>query len=143
MVTPEFPVKNFSPISSARLARAVEFLLGLGIFCLFLAAGHFLKSALHLILPANVLGLLLLLAAISLKVIQVRHIEFASKWLLFLMPLLFVPIYAGAGAFKAIWIEWGWLLVPALIVSVIAMWIFVGHLSQAIGKISAGGSSEP
>lgn len=112
------------------------------IFTAFLLAGGFLKKSLHLILPANVLGLLMLLTAISLNLIQMRWIELAGKWLLFLLPLLFVPIYVGAGAYKPIWIEWGWLLIPTLIFTVIAMWIFVGHFSQFITKRLGKNSTE-
>lgn len=110
----------------------LEILLGFAILCLFLWLGGLVKKSFHLILPANVLGMLLLLAAIAAKIVRLRWIEPAGKWLLLFMPLLFVPIYAGAGAYKEIWIRWGWLLVPVLIATVIAMWIFTGHLTQFI-----------
>jgi holin-like protein len=124
---------NLLPASPKKiLTGLLETLLGLTIFCLFLSFGILLKKGFGLIIPANVLGMLLLLAAISAKIIRVRWIETAAKWLLPFMPLLFVPIYTGAGAYKEIWIEWAWLLVPALVVAVIAMWIFTGHLAQWI-----------
>lgn len=116
------------------LLGTLEILLGFAIFCLFLWFGGLLKKSLGLILPANVLGMLLLLVAISAKIVRLRWIEPAGKWLLLFMPLLFVPIYAGAGAYKEIWIEWGWLLVPVLIGTVVAMWIFTGHLTQFINQ---------
>lgn len=98
----------------------------------FLLAGIQLKAALHLILPGNVLGLFLLLGAMATGIVKLRYIELASKWLLFFMPLLFVPIYVEAGADKALWVHWGWLLVPSLIVAVSIMWVFIGHLAQWI-----------
>jgi len=38
-------------------------------------------------------------------------------------------------AYKPVWIEWGRLLVPTLVISVIAVWISVGHLYQKIEPI--------
>ena len=113
-------------------AKAFEIALGMLIFYGFFLLGGLLKSSLHLILPANVLGMLLLLAAVSVKIIPLRWIEPAGKCLLFILPMLFVPIYAGAGAYKEIWLSKGWILIPTLVVTVLAMWIFTGHLSQII-----------
>ncbi|HEY5894050.1 MAG TPA: CidA/LrgA family protein [Chthoniobacterales bacterium] len=112
------------------LVQAGQLVLGMVVFCLFLAAGIQIKAWLHLIIPGNVVGLFLLLAAIALKVIPLSWIESSSKWLLFFMPMLFVPIYVGAGNYKTLWAQWGWLLVPSLIVAVAVMWIAVGHLAQ-------------
>lgn len=112
----------------------LEVAAGFAVLCLFLWLGVLAKGALGLILPANVIGMLLLLAAIGLKLVPLRWIEPAGKWLLFFMPLLFVPIYAGAGAYKVLWIEWGWLLVPVLFFSVMGMWIFTGHLSRMLNR---------
>lgn len=112
------------------LAKTGKLVLGMAIFWLFLTAGTQLKTWLHLIIPGNVLGLFLLLAAIALGIVKMDWIEFASKWLLFFMPMLFVPIYVGAGSFKALWAQWGWLLVPSLMVAVGLMWVAIGHLSQ-------------
>ena len=114
----------------SRLAQSGQLILGMAIFCLFLAAGIQIKAWLHLIIPGNVTGLFLLLGAIVLGVVKLGWIESASKWLLFFMPMLFVPIYVGAGRFKALWAEWGWLLVPSLVIAVGAMWIVIGHISQ-------------
>ena len=109
-------------------------LIGFGILWAFLFAGQQLKAWLHLILPGNVLGLFLLLIAISLGIVKLSWIESASRWLLFLMPMLFVPIYVGAAADKQLWIDWGWLLAPSLVLAVLVMWVAVGHLAQWIGR---------
>ncbi len=119
------------PVKSI-LNAILETLLGMLIFCGFFLLGGLLKNSLNLILPANVLGMLLLLAAISAKLIRLQWIERAGHHLLFILPLLFVPIYAGAGAYKEIWVRWGWVLVPVLAATVAVMWIFTGHLSQFI-----------
>lgn len=113
----------------------MEILLGFAILCIFLHLGGLVKEFLHLILPANVIGMLLLLAAIATGLVKPRWIEPVGKWLLLYMPLLFVPIYAGAGAYKEIWIHWGWLLVPVLVTTVALMWIFTGHFTQIINRL--------
>ncbi|HEY0790996.1 MAG TPA: CidA/LrgA family protein [Chthoniobacterales bacterium] len=118
------------------LAKTGELLGGLMIFWVCLAVGTFLKSVLWLMVPGNVLGLFLLLGLISVGAVKLRYVELASKWLLFFMPLLFVPIYVSAAEDKTIWAKWGWLLVPALVLTVTAMWVFVGHLAQRLNRRS-------
>lgn len=116
------------------LLRLLHLLAGFALLWAFFFAGQQLKQWLHLILPGNVLGLFLLLIAISLKLVKIRWIEPAARFLLFLMPLLFVPIFVGSAADKQPWIEWGWLLVPSLVLAVMAMWIAVGHLTQWLDR---------
>ena len=47
-----------------------------------LEAGELLQKGLHLILPGNILGLFLLLTLLGGRIVPLRWVESAARWLL-------------------------------------------------------------
>jgi holin-like protein len=121
-------------MSKLTFQTMAEVLWGFAILTACYGAGFWLKHQLGLIIPANVTGLFLLLLLLGLGAVKIRWVERASAWLLFILPLLFVPIYAYAGYNKALWREWGFILVGSMMFAVIVMWLTVGHLAQRLLK---------
>ena len=79
-----------SPQRAGRLQRLglpLQLLLYVG---LFIACDH-LVSWLHLPLPANIVGMLLMLALIVTRVLPLRWVKAGSRWLLAEMLLFFIP----------------------------------------------------
>jgi len=74
-------------------------MLGLFILLLFQLAGTALERFAGVPLPGNVIGLVLLLGALSLGWVKVEWIEAAASWLLKHMLLFFAPIVAGTIVF--------------------------------------------
>lgn len=70
-------------------------MLALAILLLFNLIGYLAHQYLHIPLPGNVLGLLLLLAALSLRIVKLCHVESAANVLLKHMMLLFAPLIVG------------------------------------------------
>ncbi|GGJ64219.1 CidA/LrgA family protein [Deinococcus aquiradiocola] len=100
------PAPPASPVQ-----RAV---LGLGLLCGFAALGQGAATVLHLPLPGSVLGLILLLLALSLRWVRLEWVELAADGLLGLLSLLFVPAAVGVVEYLGAWRAWpGWLLVMA------------------------------
>lgn len=95
---------------TGRLPAPVQFVLGLGLLTGFAALGTALVTALHLPLPGSVVGMGLLWAALSLRLVRLHWIEAAADGLLATLGLLFVPATAGvidylsAGAAWALWL---------------------------------------
>ena len=116
----------------SRLSIFLDLCRGAAIIVGCFYAGLGLKAGLGLIIPANVLGLFILLTLLGIKLVPLEWVQLASKWLLFFLPMLFVPIYVGAAADKALWAQWGWLLLTVMVTAVAAMWLLVGHLAQRI-----------
>lgn len=86
--------------------------LGLGVLTAFAALGTALASGLHLPLPGSVLGMVLLWAALSLRLVRLEWVEGAGDGLLALLGLLFVPATVGAVDYLSAGAAWGlWLLV--------------------------------
>ncbi|HSI83617.1 MAG: CidA/LrgA family protein [Candidatus Methylacidiphilales bacterium] len=108
--------------------------------CFF--AGTWIKETAGLIIPDNVIGLFLMLLLLGTGLVPVAWVEPASKWLLFFLPLLFVPIYVMAGKDKALWRQWGWVIVPCMMVAVALMWILVGHFSQFLNRRAEAGDED-
>lgn len=66
-------------------------MLGFALLLLFNLAGLALHDLLHVPLPGNVIGLLLLLAALTLRLVKLEWIEAPAQFLLRHMMLFFVP----------------------------------------------------
>ena len=126
------PPEPAPPLSKRKIAA--DLLRGNSIIIACFYGGSALKAALHLIIPGNVLGLFILLSLLGCRLIPVEWVQGASKWLLFFLPLLFVPIYVAAAADKELWRQWGVLIVLTLVSAVALMWLLVGHLAQRLFK---------
>lgn len=97
---------------TARLPAPARFVLGLGLLLAFAAAGQALTGALGLPLPGSVVGLVLLWAALGLKVVRLHWITDAADGLLGILGLLFIPATVGFLQFLGAGAAWGlWLLV--------------------------------
>lgn len=115
-----------------RRALAARFALGAGILTGCFLAGETLRRALGLPIPGNMLGLFLLLALLGTGVVKLRWIETAAGALLWVLPLLFLPIFVGAAEDRRFWAERGGVFSVAIIAGVLALWAFVGHLAQRL-----------
>jgi len=96
------------------LPPAFRAILGLGLLLGFAALGQGLATLLRLPFPGSVIGLLLLLAALSLGWVRLEWVDTAADGLLSLLALLFVPAAVGVVDYLGFWRAWpGWLLVMA------------------------------
>jgi holin-like protein len=109
-------------------------LLGFVILVACFYVGNVVKEWLHLIIPGNVLGLFLLIGLLSSGVLPLSFVEQAAAWLLFILPVLFVPLYVLAAEDKSLWREWGLILVGSMVFTVVLLWAVVGHLAQYVLK---------
>lgn len=96
-----------------------------------LLAGEGLKRTLGLILPGNILGLFILLAGLWTGLVPLRLVEGAARLLLFLLPLLFVPIFVLALK-KAVNLPQGSGYFGVVGGGVLLLWAFTGHLAQTL-----------
>ena len=109
---------------------------GFGILVVCLLAGNWLKGALGLILPGNILGLFLLLALMLTGAVPLKWVEAAARLLLWLLPFLFLPIFILAMRDHAFWEVQGRALCGAIVLGTVLLWAFVGHLAQwMLGRV--------
>ena len=126
------------PLEAGPAAGRRYFLPGFGILVACLLAGEWLKGALGLTLPGNILGLFILLALLGTGLVPLRWVESAARFLLWLLPFLFMPIFILAMSNQTFWAVQGRALAWAGGSGVSLLWVFVGHLSQTLLKRSEG-----
>jgi putative effector of murein hydrolase/putative effector of murein hydrolase LrgA (UPF0299 family) len=118
------------PVRLTRKASRWYALPGFAILVACLLLGEALKARLALILPGNILGLFLLLGLLGAGAVPLRWVEGAARWLLWLLPLLFVPIFVLALRDKVFWSARGPTLVAVMFVATVFLWGACGHLAQ-------------
>ncbi|MFQ1595158.1 CidA/LrgA family protein [Aeromonas veronii] len=72
---------------------------------------------LYLPLPANLTGMLLLLACILLGVVKAQWFEAGARWLLAEMLLFFVPAVVAVVNYQDLLLQEGWRIMVVLLVS--------------------------
>ncbi len=94
--------------------------------------GELLKFAIPLPIPAGIYGMILLFAALQLRIIKVESIGETARFLIEIMPVMFLP--AGVGlitswdALQSFWIQ----LIVISIVSTVIVMAVSGVVTQII-----------
>jgi holin-like protein len=92
--------------------------------------GYLLASVLHLPLPGNLLGMLLLLGLLASGLVPVRWVEASASLLVRHLTFFFIPITVGLMGFGDLFVTNG----PAILVTLI--------VSAVVGICGAGLSSQ-
>lgn len=101
------------------------YLLQFLIIISFTLAGELLQWLIPLPIPAAVYGMVLLLAALSLKIVKVEQVKKTGSFLVSLLPVLFVPSTVGIAE------HWG--LIEPQIIPILVVIIFSTVSTFAIG----------
>ena len=94
----------------------------------FCFLGEFCHAVLPLPIPASIYGLVLLLAALLLGLVQLDDVKEVGLFLTGIFPLLFVPAAAGV---MELWAEMGSMLLP-IVIAIIPVTVLV------LGLVGAG-----
>ena len=104
------------------------------IILLFSFLGELLKYVLPFPVPASIYGLVLLFIALETRILPLAAVKAAGKFMIEIMPLMFLVIPAGAGLIVA----WDALrpscvqIVMIMVVSTIVVMIVSGHVTQFV-----------
>lgn len=115
-----------------------QFLL---ILCIsFLGEG--LKALLPLPIPANIYGLILLFAALELHVIRLDAVRDVGKFLIEIMPLMFIPagveLIESWNALKEIWVP----VIVIMVVSTVVVMAVSGRVTQFVIRMRQKGEAQ-
>lgn len=123
---------------SLQILKYVKIGLQIILLYVFAMVGDWLQSYLRLPLPGSIIGLLLMLAALSLKIVKLQWVDSGSHILLSYLPIFFIPPMVGVIDYREVFTGKGILLIPLIMVSTfLTMWIS-GYVSQTIAsKMSA------
>lgn len=107
-------------------------MLGFAILIGFNLLGLILQHWLHIPLPANVIGLILFVMALSFKIIKLEWVEETAQFLLRHMMLFFAPIIVGTIVFFTIFGEQWLPIILSLVGSTIIVLIVTGWITNTI-----------
>lgn len=96
-------------------------------------AGYAVASALHLPLPGNLVGMLLLLALLVTGALPLRWIEGSAALLTRHLAFFFIPITVGLIGFADLFLETGPAILMTLVLSAAAGICVVGLSAQMLG----------
>ncbi len=101
----------------------MKYIKQFGIILVFSFIGEVMKYYIPLKIPASIYGLVLLFIALSLRIVKLDSVREASKFLIEIMPLMFIP--AGVGLITA----WGILksiCVPVILITLVSTFLVMG-----------------
>ncbi|MCI5920191.1 MAG: CidA/LrgA family protein [Roseburia sp.] len=104
--------------------------------------GEILKMILPFKIPSSIYGLVLMFLALQFKVIQLEQVKEAAKYLIEIMPLMFIP--AGVGLMNA----WGVLkpiCIPVIVITIVSTIVVMGisgRVTQFVIRLEKRNKSE-
>ena len=104
--------------------------------------GEILKMVLPFKIPSSIYGLVLMFLALQFKVIQLEQVKEAAKYLIEIMPLMFIP--AGVGLMNA----WGVLkpiCIPVIVITIVSTIVVMGisgRVTQFVIRLEKRNKSE-
>ena len=109
----------------------MKYLRQLLIILIFSFIGEILHSLIPIQVPASIYGLVLLFIALLTGIIQLPQVKEAAKYLIEIMPLMFIP--AGVGLLES-WGNLKSILIPVLLLLVASTILVMG----VSGKVTQG-----
>ena len=121
-------ISRVTPAVIQRLQIPVQVLLYAGLFVF----AQYLVSWLHLPLPANLVGMVLMLALIICRVIPLRWIRAGARWLLAEMLLFFVPAVVAVVNYTQLLLVDGWRIFAVIAISTLMV---LGATAWVVDKV--------
>ena len=109
-------------------------LMQVGLLYILFLLGEFLGAKLSIPLPGSIIGLLVLWALLSLKLIPLSWVENGAYVFLSTLPLYLIPATVGVMNYGHVFVGKGSLLVVITIVSTFITMIIASLVSQTIAK---------
>ena len=97
-------------------------------------AGSSIVSNFDLPIPSGVLGMIILLSLLGLSVVSVDVVRRASAGVLYLLPVLFVPLYVEPFSNWTFWASYGSSLLPVVAISAAALLLLAHFLASRASR---------
>ncbi|NDO81760.1 murein hydrolase regulator LrgA [Citrobacter sp. NCU1] len=121
-------ISRVTPAVVQRLQVPVQVLLYAGLFVF----AQYLVSWLHLPLPANLVGMVLMLALIVCRVIPLKWVRAGAHWLLAEMLLFFVPAVVAVVNYTQLLLVDGWRIFAVIAISTLMV---LGTTAWVVDKV--------
>lgn len=110
--------------------KLIKIFLQIILLYLFNIAGGWLSDRLHLPLPGSIVGLLLLWAALMLKIFRLKWVESGANFILSYLPLFFIPATVGVMNYFHVFAGKGMMLILIVVVSTLMTMGIAAYTSQ-------------
>ncbi|EAX5652050.1 CidA/LrgA family protein [Salmonella enterica] len=121
-------ISRVTPAVVQRLQVPVQVLLYAGLFIF----SQYLVSWLHLPLPANLVGMVLMLALIVCRIIPLSWVRAGARWLLAEMLLFFVPAVVAVVNYAHLLLVDGWRIFLVIAISTLMV---LGATAWVVDKV--------
>ncbi|EBV9272584.1 TPA: CidA/LrgA family protein [Salmonella enterica] len=121
-------ISRVTPAVVQRLQVPVQVLLYAGLFIF----SQYLVSWLHLPLPANLVGMVLMLALIVCRIIPLSWVRAGARWLLAEMLLFFVPAVVAVVNYAHLLLVDGWRIISVIAISTLMV---LGATAWVVDKV--------
>ncbi|EIZ0769915.1 CidA/LrgA family protein [Salmonella enterica] len=121
-------ISRVTPAVVQRLQVPVQVLLYAGLFIF----SQYLVSWLHLPLPTNLVGMVLMLALIVCRIIPLSWVRAGARWLLAEMLLFFIPAVVAVVNYAHLLLADGWRIFSVIAISTLMV---LGATAWVVDKV--------
>ncbi|QRG78852.1 CidA/LrgA family protein [Citrobacter sp. R56] len=121
-------ISRVTPAVVQRLQVPVQVLLYAGLFVF----AQYLVAWLHLPLPANLVGMVLMLALIVCRVVPLKWVRAGAHWLLAEMLLFFIPAVVAVVNYTQLLLVDGWRIFAVIAISTLMV---LGTTAWVVDKV--------
>lgn len=122
--------------------RVLQIIAQIGILTIYYLIGVLIVELTGIIIPASIIGLVLLWLSLYLKVLKVQYIQDGAGFMLAFLTLFFIPSTVGVIEYPELMTMAGFYLILAVIISTLfTIWV-AGKVSQYIEKKEQSQQSE-
>ncbi|WP_160721066.1 CidA/LrgA family protein [Bacillus sp. USDA818B3_A] len=114
------------------MKKTAKFFFQLAILIVIYQTGNLVTNYLHLQIPGNVIGIVILLLMLLSGLIKVEQIQLASEFLLKHLGFFFIPISVGLMTLGATFMKVGWILLLILFISAFIGIVIAGKTTQTV-----------
>lgn len=110
-----------------------------------LIAGECISELLHILhipIPGNVIGMVILLAALLSGIVKLEHVEKAANTLIKNLSLFFVPAGAGIMMYFNIISKFAAAIIIATFLSTFLVLLITGHVTQGLMAVKRKGEKQ-
>ncbi len=100
----------------------------------FLFTGELIHETLNLTVPGNIIGMLLIFAALKSKLLKLETVKPVSDKLLQFLPLFFIPYAVGLMQSKSLLQEHGLVILLVLLVTTLVTILTTGFIQQTLNR---------
>lgn len=97
--------------------------------------GELLNRIIPLPIPASIYGMVILFTALCTGVIKLSAVRETGKFLIYIMPMMFIPATVGLLDSWSVMQEFLTAIIVISLVSTVLVMVFTGHITQFIIKL--------